>query len=44
MLHILYKPFFIKGDHFTQGNQDWLGENDIPSTVRDNNFPKRVKI
>ena len=36
--------FLIRENHFTKGNQDWFGENNIPSIARDVIFPKPVKV
>ena len=36
--------FFIRGNHFTEGNPDWFVENTIPSVGRDVIFPKPVKV
>ncbi len=36
--------FFCGENHFTEGNRDWFGGNNIPSVVRDVIFPKPVEI
>ena len=36
--------FFTRENHFTKGNRDWFGENNIPSAARDVIFPKPVEI
>ena len=36
--------FFTRENHFTEGNWDWFGENNIPSVARDVIFPKPVEI
>ena len=36
--------FFIRENHFTSGNLDWFGENNIPRYARDVILPKPVSI
>ena len=36
--------FFTRENHFTEGNRDWFGGNNIPSNARDVIFPKPVEI
>ena len=36
--------FFIRENHFTKGNRDWFGENNIPSVARDVIFSKPVEV
>ena len=36
--------FFTRENHFTKGNCDWFGENNILSIARDVIFPKPVEI
>ena len=36
--------FVIRKNHFTSGNLDWFGENNIPRYARDVIFPKPVSV
>ena len=36
--------FFTRENHFTSGNLNWFGENNIPHCAQDVIFPKPVSI